>query len=202
MDIPLKRATWNEWDWKKFVSTEPSDFVRLWDENECEVLALEEAGEQMNYLEWYGIMSRVFSSTTRTQGKNRNICFLVTPRSKDITKNNRESVDFRLWVRYRNDYKRNCKVRPRYIKIDYLKDKYSLGFIKDFTCQYTKKFLEKANVFTEFLKGYKADISEKNKRLVGLIPEKTMEEKINENFDETLSANDDLKPIILPKNTL
>ncbi|GAG71881.1 unnamed protein product [marine sediment metagenome] len=166
--IPFKKATWNEWDWKRFNSQDPRQFVQLWDENENEVLALEEAGEQMNYLEWYGIMSRVFSSTTNTQGLKKNICFLVTPRSKDITKHNRENVDFRVWVRRRDDIRRTAGVRPRYVRIDYLKDKYRLGWIRDYNIKYSKRSLREAKRFTDHLKTYKSKISAKNKEMVGI----------------------------------
>lgn len=189
LGIPLNRATWKEWDWRKFTASDPMRFVELWDSNENEILALEEAGELMNYLEWYGVMSRVFSSTTRTQGLKHNICFLVTPRARDITKYNRESVDFKVWVRKRDDLRKLAVVRPRYMKIDYLKDKYKLGYIKDWTIKYPARFLREAKLFTEWLKGYKSDISMKNKELVGLIPKKTYEEQLKESIKNEEKLN-------------
>jgi len=176
--IPLKKATWKEWDWKKYTSVNPKQFVQLWDSSDGQVLALEEAGEQMNYLEFWGIMSRVFSSTTRTQGLKKNVCFLVTPFSKDITKYNREHIDFRIWVMKREDKLRYCKVRPRYIKIDYLKDKYRLGWLRDWHIFYPPRFLMEACKFTENLKSFKCQISAKNKQLVGIYdPSKPMTTK-------------------------
>lgn len=166
--IPLKDATWQEWDWKKYTTTNPKQFVDLWDKSDGQVLAMEEAGEQMNYLDWYGLMARVFSSTTRTQGLKRNVCFLITPFSKDITKYNREHIDFRVWVMKRDDKRRYCKVRPRYIKINYLKDNYKLGWLRDWHVFYPKKFLPEATKFTNYLKGYKGKVSDKNKEMVGL----------------------------------
>lgn len=168
--IKPKDATWREWDYKKYTSTDPQKFVDLWDKSDGEILALEEAGEQMNYLDWYSVMSRVFSSTTRTQGLKRNICFMITPHSIDIVKRNRECVDFKIWVRKRDDLRRLCVIRPRYIKIDYLRDKYRLGYIRDWHIFYPPKFLEVSIEFTNWLKGFKADIVEKNKEMVGLKP--------------------------------
>lgn len=168
--IPPKRLKYTEWDWKKYTSTNPKQFVELWDSCDNQVLALEEAGEQMNYLEFWGIMSRVFSSTTRTQGLKRNVCFLITPFSKDITKYNREHVDFRIWVRKRDDVHRYVKITPRYVKINYLKDNYRLGWVRDWHIFYPPRFLKEAEKFTTWLKGYKTDIMEKNKGLVGLKP--------------------------------
>lgn len=185
--IPLKKAAWKEWDSKKYTSTNPKQFVELWDSSDGEILALEEAGEQMNYLEFWGIMSRVFSSTTRTQGLKRNVCFLITPFSKDITKYNREHVDFRIWVMKRDDKKRYCHVRPRYVKINYLKDNYKLGWIRDWHIFYPPSFLKEATIYTNWLKGFKTDISIKNKELVGLIPKPTLKEKIRDEISaETL----------------
>lgn len=166
--VPVKRATWKEWDWQKFTTTSPKQFVKLWDENDGQVLAMEEAGEQMNYLEFWGVMSRVFSSMTRTQGLKRNCCFLITPFSKDITKYNREHVDFRIWVRKRNDKLKYVRITPRYVKINYLKDSYRLGYIHDWHIFYPERFLIQAKAFTDHLKGYKKDIIELNKERVGL----------------------------------
>jgi len=193
--ISLSSAKWNEWDYKKYTATSPRQFVELWDSSENEDLALEEAGEQMNYLEFWNTMSRVFSSTTRTQGLKKNRCYLITPFSRDISKYNRECVDFKVWVRRRDDVRRLCGLRPRYIKIDYLKDKYKLGYLKDWNIFYTKKFLKEAKKYTDHLKQYKRDISEKNKRIVGLIPTKNNLEKMTEIFEKQLKEKDTLKPI-------
>lgn len=177
--IDLKRATWREWDYKRFTTTTPQDFVRLWDENENEILAMEEASYQMNYLDFFGLMGRVFSSTTRTQGIKRQICFLITPHTIDLMKHNREAVDFRIWVKRRDDIHKRTQLRPRFIKIDYLRDKYKLGYIKDWTLQYNHRFLKEAQKYTDWLKGFKSDIVEHNKELVGIKPDYVLEaEKI------------------------
>lgn len=163
-----KKATWKEWDYEKFTTTTPQQFVKLWDENNNEVLAMEEAGKQMDYMEWFGTMSKVFNQVSNTQGLKKNVCFLITPHAVDIVKRQRELVDFKVWVRKRIDKARMCIVRPRYIKIDYLKDKYRLGFIKDWVIRYPINFLPKASEFTNYLKGYKADIMDDMKKKVGL----------------------------------
>lgn len=45
LGIPLKRATWREWDYEKFTTTTPSKFVELWDKYSSEIISLEEAGD-------------------------------------------------------------------------------------------------------------------------------------------------------------
>lgn len=176
--IPLKKATWKEWDCRKFTSVTPQAFVNLWDNNENEILAMEEAGEQMNYLDWFGVMGRVFSSTTRTQGLKKNKCLMITPHAIDILKHNRECIDFKIWVKIRDDLRRLAVVRPRYIKIDYLKDKYKLGFIRDWAIAYTPEFIVESKKYTDWLKIYKGKIAKKNQNIVdGYNPAKPMSEK-------------------------
>ena len=179
--IKRKNATWKEWDYKKFTTQTAQQFVQLWDENESEVLAMEEAGKQMDYMEWFSTMSKVFNQTSNTQGLKHNICFLITPHAVDIVKRQRELVDFKIWVRKRIDVARICIVRPRYIKIDYLKDKYKLGYVHDWIIKYPKPCLAEATKFTEWLKIYKSDIMDDIKRSVGI---KNLQEK---SFDELCS---------------
>ncbi len=190
-NIPLKRATWREWDWKSNTATDPRKFVELWDSNREGILVLEEAGETMPYLEWYGIMSKVFSSTTRVQGRMKNTCFLVTPRSKDITKYNRENVDAKMWVRKRDDIRKYTKVSPRYVKINYLKETYKLGWLRDWEIFYPARFLKEAKKFTLWLEEYKDVIAEKNKRIVGITPD------IKLKFDQKTGAVSHIRPFKL-----
>ncbi len=169
--ISRKQATWKEWDWKNNTANDPRRFIELWDSPNNHIIALEEAGEQMNYLDWRNTMSRVFSSTTRTQGLMKKVCFLITPHSRDVSKYNREAIDFKIWVKKRDDVRKYAQVIPRYVKIDYLKDKYRLGWLRNWGIHYPVKFLREANKFTDWLKGFKGDISDKNKKLVGLRPD-------------------------------
>lgn len=176
--IPIKEATWQEWNARKFTSITPEGFVNLWDSYEGETIALEEAGEQMNYLEWFGVMGRVFSSTTRTQGLKRNKCLMITPHAVDILKHNRECIDFKIWVKIRDDMRRIAVVRPRYVKIDYLKDKYKLGWLRDWSILYTPRFLSESKKYTDWLKIYKEKIAKKNADLTsGYNPKKPMTER-------------------------
>ncbi len=101
--ISKNKATWKEWDYEKFTTTTPRKFTELWDRNENEILSLEEANEQMNYLEWFGIMATVFSSTTSTLGLKHNICFLITPYFDDIVKHIISLLDFVIILQHRND---------------------------------------------------------------------------------------------------
>jgi len=157
-----KYARWDLWDYKKNTTTNPVDFVNRWDSCENDIIALEEAGEQMNYLDWLGIMGRVFSSTSATQGRQRNICFLITPHAIDIMKHNREKVDARIWVTKSIREKRYVNIRPRYIKINYLTDKYKLGWVRDWGIIYPPSFLKEATKFTDWLGTWKDRIVEKN----------------------------------------
>lgn len=166
--IPLRKATWREWDYRKHCTITPQQFVSLSDTTEGCVNVMEEAGEQMNYLEWWGAMSQVFDSDYRTQGYKKNINILITPKSGDIVKHNKEHLDFKLWVTKRNDEKRFAKVKSRYIKIDYLKDKTKMGFILDWNIYYSPKFIREATKYTDWLKVYKRKIAEENKRKVGI----------------------------------
>ena len=166
--IPLRKATWQEWNWKENTMRTAKEFVKRWDECNGEYLALEEAGETLNYLDWFSTMARVFASTTRTQGLKRNVCALITPHSSDIQKHNKENIDFKIWVRKRVDKIRLAVIVPRYIKIDYLKDKWKLGFIRNWNVFYTPKMLAEAKKYTDWLKEWKSDIADKNMELVGL----------------------------------
>lgn len=188
--IPLKKATWKEWDYKRYCTTTPQEFVRIYDESEDCVLAIEECGQQMNYLEWYGIMSRVFNSVSRTQGLKRNICFLITPHAQDIVKHNRDLVDFRIWVRKRIDELRLTQIRPRYVKIDYLRDKYKLGWLRDWTIIYPPKFLRTSKEFCDYLAGYKSDIMTENKMKVGMLKPPSLREKIAVELKEDFTTDD------------
>lgn len=200
--VPLKRAKWDMWNYKKYCTTTPQDFVEIYDSAEDQVLAMEEAGQQMNYLSWFGIMSRVFNSVSRTQGLKRNICLLVTPHAQDIVKHNRDLVDFRIWVRKRIDERRIAIVRPRYVKIDYLKDKYKLGWLRDWTIKYPSNFLTYSKGFTDHLANYKVDIMTKNKELVGLIKPKSQKQKLADEFKEEMqepSGFEEYTPIKLKR---
>jgi hypothetical protein len=179
IQLGIKKPTWKEWDWKEFTSTTPRNFVRLWDENSNEVIALEEAGEQLNYLEWFSTMAKVFSSTTRTQGLKHNICFMITPMSTDLQKHNKENIDFRIWVAKRYDETRIAIIKNRWVEIDYLKDKWRLRWLPDWIVRYPIIELEAAKEYTDFLAGgMKVNIMNKNKELTGIYnPNKLMTEK-------------------------
>ena len=164
--IKIQDATWQEWDWKNLSTTTPQAFVDIHDNNDGAIINLSEAGEQMNYLEWFGTMSSVFLSTTNTQGYHMNICILDTPKANDISKHNKESVDFKLWIVYRNKKHKFVKVRPRDVGINYLKDKPFLKWLPDWDITYTDKFLKESNKFTEWLKIYKKEIANKNKEKI------------------------------------
>ena len=170
-----KRNTWHEWDGKRYSATNAYEFVDLWDKNEDAVITLEESGESLNYLEWYSVMAKVFASTTRTQGLKRNICILDTVMSTDIQKHNKENIDFRMWTYKRYDETRTSIVRCGWVEIDYLKDRWRLRWLPNWIIHYTPKMLTIAKNYTNNLAiGLKKDIMEKNKRMVGLAPLKTV----------------------------
>jgi len=162
---------WNEWDEKKYTATNAYEFVKIWDENDNSVLTLAEAGESLNYLEWFSVMAKVFASTTRTQGLKRNICFLDTCMSTDIQKHNKENIDFRIWVYKRYDYWRRCITRNYWVEIDYAKDKWRLRWLPNWDFQYSEEELLLSKNYTDWVaKDLKSAIAEKNKRLVGILP--------------------------------
>jgi len=176
--ISLKKAKWNEWDYKKFTSNNPIKFVELWDKYEREIIVLEEVAEQMFYLDWHNIMARVFSSTTSTQGLKRNICFLITPYFDDLVKNARSKLDLVAIFHHRNDTRRTVVVTPKYVRLNWKTFKPEFKPIKNMNLQYTKRFLRKANEYTNWLKGFKKEISLKNKYLAeGFDPDKPISDK-------------------------
>jgi hypothetical protein len=163
-----KKNTWREWDGKKFTAHNAYEFVDLWSRYNGEVLTLAESGESLNYLEWFSVMARVFSSTTRTQGLKRNICFLDTVMSTDIQKHNKENLDMRIWVAKRYDETRTCITRNYWVEIDYAKDKWRLRWLPNWIIHYSKRELDIAKDYTDWIAEFKEDISEKNRALVGL----------------------------------
>lgn len=187
--IPLNKATWKEWDYKKYCTTTPKDFVRLWDENQNAVLALEEAGEQLNYLEWWGLMARVFSSTTNTQGLKKNTCFLITPYFDDIVKHVRSKIDFVMILHNRDDALRRVIATPKYVRISWKNFKPQFRPIRNMILQYNSKSLKEARKYTAWLEKYKQDIADKNKEKVGLynpvkpISEKNMPDWVRETLE-------------------
>lgn len=168
LGIPLKTATWKEWDYKRFTSTDPKTFVTLWDECENEILALEEASDQLFYLDWRSVMSRVFSSTTSVQGMKHNICFIITPYFDDLVKNARSKLDFVAIFHHRNDFRRSVVVTPKYVRLNWKSFKPEFKPIQNMNLTYSRRFLNEAKKYTNWLKKYKSDISDKNKRLVGI----------------------------------
>jgi hypothetical protein len=185
------RITWHEWNAKKFTATNAYDFVELWDKYDNAVLTLAEAGESLNYLEWYSIMAKVFASTTRTQGLKRNICFLDTVMSTDIQKHNKENIDFRIWVFKRIDPLRIAATKNYWVEINYAKDKWRLRWLPNWEITYTNRFLIIAKEYTNWVAGgFKKDIANKNKRLVGMLPS-LKEEELMQEIKETKRWNEE-----------
>jgi hypothetical protein len=171
--------TWNEWDEKKYTATNAYEFVKIWDENENAVLTLAEAGESLNYLEWFSVMAKVFASTTRTQGLKKNICLLDTVMSTDIQKHNKENIDFRIWVYKRYDFQRRCITRNYWVEIDYAKDKWRLRWLPNWDFQYSIEELLLSKKYTDWVASdLKSKIADKNKMMVGIYnPNKPISEK-------------------------
>lgn len=168
LKIPLKKATWREWDYEKFTSTTPQEFVSLWDQNESEDLSLEEAGEQINIYDWLGIMNKVFASTTSTQGLKLNRCWIITPYFDDITKHAKGRMDFVVILHHRDDVSKTVQASPFYVRLNWKTFKPEFKPLKKMIIQYNAKSLKEARNYTNYLKQYKRNISEKNKELVGL----------------------------------
>jgi len=157
--------TWNEWDEKKYTATNAYEFVKIWNENNDAVLTLAECSETLNYLEWFTVMAKVFNSTTTTQGLKKNICFLDTVLSTDIMKHAKEKIDFRIWVKFRNDFYRICGTDSYWVEIQYAKDKWRLRWVGYWNYQYEKRELLLANNYTNWIAEFKEDVSERNLEL-------------------------------------
>jgi len=171
-------AKWDEWDWKKFTVTESTKFVDLWDEYDNEIISLEEVAETMYYLDWTNLMSRVFSSTSATQGMKKNTCFLITPYFSDLVKNAKGKLDFAGLFHNRDDESMTVKLIPKYSRTNFKTFKPELKPIKQITFQYSKRFLKEANKYTDWLKQYKSDVRNKNRMLVrGYNPDKPISKK-------------------------
>lgn len=166
--IELKDMTWEEWDYKKYTTTTPQQLVELWDNSENEILAMEEAGDQMNLYDWLGLMNRIFSGLTSTHGMKKNICFIITPYFDDIVKHARGRLDYVVILHHRDDKRRRVTATPRYTRLNWGTFKHDIKPIKDMKMRYSKKFIVKSKEFTEWLKGYKGDIMGGYKEKVGL----------------------------------
>ncbi len=166
MGVSKKNATWKEWDWKKFTCTDVNTFVDLWEECNNEIISMEEVAETMYYLDWHNKMSRVFSSTTATQGMKRNTCFLITPYFNDLVKNAKSKIDFAGLFHRRDDTSMTVKLIPKYTRINYNTFLPELRRIRNITFKYSKKFLKESNKYTDWLKKYKDKVRQKNKELI------------------------------------
>jgi hypothetical protein len=182
LGIPKGFETWKEWDWKKYCTTTPKQFVKTYDESNNQIIALEEAGEQLNFYEWFSIMNQVFSTISRTQGVKRNICMLITPFANDLQKQQKRKIDFVLWVAKKWEHKRMARVVPRYVKVDYLslkEDNYSLRYIKNWTIRYQREELRLSNHYTDWLRyTLKSEVMDDIKEKVGIYnPNRPISEK-------------------------
>jgi len=168
-----RRITWKEWDSYNLTATNAREFVKIWNSNYDAVLTLAEASETLNYLDWFSVMSRVFNSTTTTQGLKHNICFLDTCYAFEIMKHARDKVDYRIDVHGRNDYERTAYVRSGWINIDFLRDRWKLMPFNQWDCQYSMKELLLSKNYTDMIaETLKADTAIKNEQLVGERPYK------------------------------
>jgi hypothetical protein len=160
---------WDEWDWKKLTASSAQDFVRLWNNNQNEILALAEASTTMYYMDWMNIMSRVFNSTTTVLGKQHNICFLDTCMETEIMKKARDKVDYRIELHDRDDRNMRANVRSGWTLIDYLRLRWMLISNNAWDCYYTKRMLLQAKKYTDWIsETIKQNEAEENERRVGL----------------------------------
>ena len=163
------RITWREWDWARNTAITAQDFVRLWNDNTDAILALAEPSTKLYYMEWMGVMGRVFNSTTTTQGKQRNICFLDTVMATEIMQKARDKVDYRIAMYNRNDYYRTVQARSGFVNMDYLRDKWMLITYPTFDVEYSKRMILMAKQYTDWISAtLKKDEAEENELRVGL----------------------------------
>lgn len=163
--------TWREWDAYKLTALNAQDFVRLWNNNTDSVLALAEPSTQLYYLDWMGIMGRVFNSTTTTQGKQHNICFLDTVMESEIMQKARDKVDFRIEVHKRIDSLKRANIRSGWTLIDYLGMKWMLIRNNEWNLDYSPRMLLMANQYTNWISNtLKKEEAELNERRVGIRP--------------------------------
>jgi hypothetical protein len=165
------RCTWKEWDAYNLTAMDARDFVRLWNNNHDAVLTLAESSTTLYYMDWFNIMSRVFNSTTTTQGLKHNICFLDTVMATELMQKARDKVDYRIDVHRRIDFLRMAKVRSGFVLIDYLRDRWKLIPYNEWHLTYSKSQLALAKKYTDWIaSSMKQNEAEENERRVGLRP--------------------------------
>ena len=187
--IPKADIKWNEWDYKTYCTTSAKQFVDIYDKSDNQIIALEEAGEQLNYYEWYSVMNQVFSSISRTQGYKRNICILITPHANDLQKHQQRRINFILWVKNKWELSRKARIVPRVLRINYLtleSKNFKYGYIKNWDVIYSATEIAMANLYTEWLKQFKGDIMEGIKEKVGLIPRTFINKSKNPDYLEEM----------------
>lgn len=163
------RITWREWDWKNNTAMNAKDFVRLWNSNKDAVLTLAESSTSLYYLDWMQVMSRVFNSTTTTQGLKHNICFLDTVMATELMQKARDKVDYRIEVHKRIDKYRAAQIRSGFILIDYLRDRWRLIPYNQWDMSYSLRQLNMSKEFTDWIaETMKKDEAEENEIRVGL----------------------------------
>jgi hypothetical protein len=186
------------WDYKTYCARSAKQFVEIYDKSDNQIIALEEAGELLNFAEWWSVMNLVFGAISRTQGYKRNICLLITPHANDIAKQQKRKIDFILWVAKKDLVFKTAVVVPRWVKINYLtlkEENYRLRYIKSWFVHYGVSELRNANLYTEWLKEFKSDIMTDIKEKVGLINHTSLPEKHKENYDFPVNIDFSRKPM-------
>ena len=176
--VTRTKATWKEWDWENYTTTDPRKFAKLWDECNDEILSLEEVSQTMYYLDWTNTMSRVFSNATNVLGMKHNFCFLITPYFGDLVKNARDKIDYVGLFHHKDLTRMRVSVIPKYVRLNWNTFKPELKRINPMRIDYTKKILRESEKYTEWLKEYKAKVSKRNISLAdGYDPDKPMSMK-------------------------
>ena len=163
--------TWREWDGIKNSATTPQEFVKWWNNTENGIGTLSEASTTLYYMDWMSVMSRVFNSTTTTQGLKHNICFLDTVMESEIMQKARDKIDYRIELHKRIDSLKRANVRSGWTLIDYLGMKWMLIRNNEWNIDYTPKMLYIAKQYTDWIaETCKKREAELNEQRVGLRP--------------------------------
>lgn len=173
------RCTWREWDAKNLTAMNARDFVKLWNNNHDAVLTLAEASTTLYYMDWMSVMSRVFNSTTTTQGLKHNICFLDTVMATELMQKARDKVDYRIEIHKRIDFLRKAEVRSGYVLVDYLRDRWKLIPYNQWDITYSLRQLLMSKEYTDWIAGtMKQEEAQRNEERVGIFnPNKPISEK-------------------------
>jgi hypothetical protein len=162
----VDKPTFDEWNYKEFCCQNLDEFIDKVDKYDNELIAIEEAGFQLDSKEWYSKENRIFNKILQTQAYKHNIYFIVLPYACGIAKDHRRMIDMLLWVKKKIEDKKISLIYPVLIRKQYWKldeTDYKPFFFPKMLIKYNGVILEKSKEYTDWLIDYKKTILEKLK---------------------------------------